>query len=130
MSVYPLRRSFGVKTPEDAILTACPRGKHIIHLSRNWAETLKNALVGSFTELGERCGVTPGRVGQIVRLSGLAPEIIAFLAALEGKKALRGYSEKRIRSIVPLPAQKQIEAFERRFGLKLPSGIDSFDSAL
>ncbi|MDP0491037.1 MAG: hypothetical protein Q7Q71_08320 [Verrucomicrobiota bacterium JB023] len=96
-----------------------PEQKHLIHLSLNWEKALKSGLVGSAAEIGQHCGLTAGRVRQIVRLSGMASEIVGFLAGLEGEKALRGYSEARIRFIVALPRVNQVRAFEEKFGVNL-----------
>ena len=92
----------------------------MIHLSRNWSEALNTGLVDSSSEIAERCGMTPGRVRQIVRLTQIDPRIAEFLLRLEGKRALRGFSESRIRPIVSLPHEEQFHKFEERFRLRLP----------
>ena len=102
-------------------MTECPRDRHLIHLSQNWSEALKLGLVESSTEIAEQCGLTSGRVRQIVRLSAIDPRITEFLASLKGKAALRGFSETRIRFIVAMPREEQMSKFEEAFGIRLPS---------
>ncbi|MFD2257679.1 hypothetical protein ACFSSA_13430 [Luteolibacter algae] len=102
-------------------MKSCPKNRHLIHLSQNWSEALKTGLVGSSSEIAEQCGLTSGRVRQIVRLSGIDPRIAGFLTSLKGKAALKGFSETRIRFIVSLPDEKQVSRFEEEFGVRLPS---------
>ena len=101
-------------------MTECPQERHLIHLSQNWSKALELGLVESSTELAERCELSSGRVRQIVRLSGLHPRIGRFLASLEGKRAIKGYSENRIRFIVATPQEEQVKQFEQSFGVELP----------
>ena len=119
-SVYPLRQSWANTPTGTPLMKSCPAGKHIIHLGRNWSDALKTGLVGSSTEIANLCGLTSGRVRQIVRLAGIDQGIVEFLAELDGRTALKGYSEKRIRFIAALPHAEQMERFEREFGVRLP----------
>jgi hypothetical protein len=119
--VHPLGQSWSAPAPELNLMNSCPKGKHLIHLSQNWSEALRTGLVGSSTEIAEQCGLTSGRVRQIVRLSAIDPKIAEFLASLEGKAALRGFSETRIRFIVAMPREEQMSKFEEAFGIRLPS---------
>ena len=41
-------------------MKSCPEEKHIIHLSQNWDEPLKQGLVGSRTEIGAKVGLSDG----------------------------------------------------------------------
>ena len=118
-SVYPLHRSWAVPASNASLMRICPDGRHIVHLSQNWAKALYSGLVGSSADIAKQVGLTPGRVRQILWLAGLEPGIRDFLASLEGRRALRRYSEKRIRAILGLSGLEQIEAFEDRFGVKL-----------
>lgn len=118
-SVYPLRRSWAVPASDTLLMKSCPNGRHIVHLSQNWAEALNTGLVGSSGDIAKQVGLTPGRVRQILWLAALEPEIRGFLASLEGRRAITGYSEKRIRPILALSGSEQIEAFEDRFGVRL-----------
>ena len=118
-SAYPLGRSWAIPASDTPLMKSCPDGRHIVHLSQNWAEALNSGLVGSSADIAKQVGLTPGRVRQILWLAALEPEIRGFLASLEGRRALRGYSEKRIRPIVALSGLEQIEAFENRFEIKL-----------
>ncbi|MBB5350670.1 hypothetical protein HNR46_000898 [Haloferula luteola] len=115
---HPIRRKWRDDPPAMELLLACPPGKHLIHLSQNWSQALQSGLVASSTEIAEKCGVTSGRVRQIVRLSGLAQEITEFLSGLNGQKALRGFSESRIRSLVGLPPDMQVQRFEKEFQIR------------
>jgi site-specific DNA recombinase len=112
---HPIRRKWRDEPPAMELLLACPPGKHLIHLSQNWRQALETGLVASSTEIAEKCGLTSGRVRQIVRLSGLDPTITEFLAALNGKKALRGFSEPSVRRLVGLPREMQVHRFEKEF---------------
>lgn len=119
--VHPLGERWSAPSPEFHLMTECPRDRHLIHLSQNWSEALKLGLVESSTEIAEQCGLTSGRVRQIVRLSAIDPRITEFLASLKGKAALRGFSETRIRFIVAMPREEQMSKFEEAFGIRLPS---------
>ena len=123
-SVYPLCKSWAVPATDTSLMKSCPKGKHIIHLSQNWTQALETGLVGSSADIAKQVGLTPGRVRQILWLATLEPGIADFLASLEGKRALRGLSEKRIRPICSLPYAEQIAEFEGRFGVR----FDSFGS--
>lgn len=118
--VHPLGERLSAPSPEFYLMTECPPERHLIHLSQNWSKALELGLVESSTELAERCGLSSGRVRQIVRLSGLHPRIGRFLASLEGKAAIKGYSENRIRFIVAMPREEQVKQFEQSFGVELP----------
>ena len=108
-------RALGAAEP-----SSCPPGRHLIHLAQNWQNALKTGLVGGSSEIAEQCGLSPRRVRQIVQLAQVAPPIAEFLAKLEGRKALRGLSEARIRSILALDQMEQIRQFEARIRVRLP----------
>jgi hypothetical protein len=93
----------------------CPEDRHIIILSQNWEKALKQGLVGSCTEIGERFGLSGGRVRQIVRLSKVHPKIVGVLAGVRGKENLRRFSERRLRTVISLPQSQQLERFEEEF---------------
>jgi len=76
--VYPVRSSWGNPPEQSSILDGCPAGKHIIHLSLNWAKALESGFVGSCAEIGARVGLTDGRVRQVVRLASLHPKSFDF----------------------------------------------------
>ncbi|MDA7868096.1 hypothetical protein N9A62_03780, partial [Akkermansiaceae bacterium] len=73
----------------------------------------------SSSDIATLAGLTSGRVRQILWLSKLELKIINFLVNLNGKKDLGRFSEKRIRPILELSGEEQIEAFESKFGIKL-----------
>lgn len=120
-SVHPIRKKW-VEIPEQIeLLLKCPEGKHPIHLSENWSNAVKQGFVASSTEISEKTGLSSGRVRQIIRLSNLPPEIVSYLKSVSSVKALKKYSEKRLRSIVSMPPEKKLECFENEFDVKIGS---------
>jgi len=118
-TVYPLKQACPVPESRTSLLKVCPKDRHLIHLSLNWSEALTSGSLSSASEIAECCDLSSGRVRQILRLSGIHPEIAEFLMRLRGRKALRGFSEKRIRFILLMPRMEQIECFEWNFNVKL-----------
>ena len=118
-SVFPLRRSWGNSPPNTFLMETCPDDRHIILLSRNWANALKQGLVVSCDEIGARFGLSGGRVRQIVRLSKLHPTITTFLAGLRGKENLKHFSEHRLRDVIALPRDQQVKRFQEGFSGKI-----------
>lgn len=52
--------------------------------------------MGSATEIFELSGLSSGKVLQIIRMSNMRPEIVSHLKGLNGKKALRRYSQRTV----------------------------------
>ena len=102
-------------------MDSCPEGNHIIHLALSWRNAMEVGLVGSCAEIGQRVGLSDGRVRQIVRLANLHPKIVVFLQALKSKAALNAFPERRLRTISPLPLGQQVNAFQAQFGAEMGS---------
>ena len=73
------------------------------------------------TEIGDRLGLSDGRVRQIVRLSKMHSRIIDFLSSLHGEENLKRFSEHRLRSAISVPKDQQLERFQKAFGLEISS---------
>ena len=121
LGVHPVRQTWGGYTERTSLMESCPEEKHIIHLALNWRGALKAGLVDSCTEIGQRVGLSDGRVRQIVRQANLHSEIVAFLQSLRGKPAVRAFSEHRLRTILPMPLGQQVNAFRLQFGANMGS---------
>ena len=86
------------------------RKKHPLSLALQWRELLDSDPVLTTREIAIDQGITPSRVRQILRLSTLAPEIIEALSSMSGA-GFTTFGEARLRSLVPLPRDQQIERF-------------------
>ena len=118
-TVHPIRKKWGEIPEQTEILLKYPEGKHLIHLSENWSNAVKKGFVASSTEIAEKTGLSSGRVRQIIRLSNLPPEIVAHLKSLQGSKALSGFSENKLRRIIPMKSEDRLKYFESAFGVKI-----------
>ena len=108
-------------TQDTILMKSCPDDQHIIHLAMNWAEALKQGLVGSCAEIGDRLELSDGRVRQIVRLSKMHPRIVDFLSSLCGEGNLKRFSDRRLRSVISVPKDQQLERFQIAFAAKIGS---------
>ena len=59
-SVHPIRKYWVKFLSQIKLLRECPDGQHLIHLSENWSNALKQGLVGSSTEIAEKTGLFLG----------------------------------------------------------------------
>ena len=122
-AVYPVKMAWPTGPDKLVLLRACEEGKHIIHLALNWAEALRSGLVSSCAEIGDRVGLSNGRVRQIVRLARLNPEIGLRLRALDRSDSLVWVSENRLRRLIPLPWEDQLRQFEEWIHRQNASGF-------
>ncbi len=113
--VHPVRQNLEYYNEDTFIMESRPKEKHVIHLALNWREALKAGLVGSCAEIGQRVGLSDGRVRQIVRMADLHPEIVAFLQSLRSESELKAFPERRLRSLSPFPMDRQLDAFRTKF---------------
>lgn len=86
------------------------RNSHPLHLALQWRELLQSNTVLTTRDIAIDQGMTPSRVRQILRLSTLAPEIRDALGSMSGER-LATLGEARLRRLVPLPWDEQIEGF-------------------
>ena len=116
---HPIHGEWGLSSQNTRLMISCPKGKHIIHLSRNWAQVLKENPAYTTRDIAENVGVSPSRVRQIVRLANMDGKIVNFLMKLRGKPTVRGFSENRLRKIVPLNPKEQTEIFRKEYQVDL-----------
>ena len=83
---------------------------HPIRLSAHWRDLLKTQESLSPLDIADSQGITCSRVRQILRLEKLAPEIRNTLLEMDDEK-LRGFGEKRLRSLIPLKKREQARRF-------------------
>ena len=119
LAVHPLRHRWGDAPENTFLMDSCPEEKHIIHLALNWREALKAGLVCSCAEIGQRVGLSGGRIRQIVRLANLHPDIVFFLKSLRSEANLKAFSEHRLRTIFLLPQVQQLDTFRLQFGAEI-----------
>ncbi|MCH1505275.1 MAG: hypothetical protein L7V86_16955 [Verrucomicrobiales bacterium] len=86
------------------------RKSHPLNLALEWREVLDSNPVLTTREIADDQGITPSRVRQILRLSTLAPVIIDELTSMNATR-LAHFGEARLRKLVPLPTEDQIERF-------------------
>jgi hypothetical protein len=75
---------------------------HPIHSAREFQKLLDEEVVNNRSELAKRYGISRARVTQLMNLLDLAPEIQEYLLQLQDRKSVRGYSERRLRTLVQL----------------------------
>ena len=101
------------------LLTECPKGRHLVHLSENWSNALKKGLYGSSTDIAEQVGVTSSHVRKIIRLKNLPLEVFDFLMGLNDPRAVKKYSQRRLSSIAASSSADQVKLFEDAFSVKI-----------
>lgn len=85
-------------------------GVHPFRRAIIWRRVLDQNPAMTTRFIAEHQGITPGRVRQILRLAGLAPKIIEWMAAADNE-TLSYFGEARLRSLVPLSPTMQIKQF-------------------
>lgn len=101
------------------LLTESPKGRHLVHLSENWSNALKQGLVGSSTDIAEQVGLTSGQVRKIIRLKNLPLEVFDYLMGLDDPRAAKKYSHRRLSSIAATRDADQVKLFEDAFSVKI-----------
>lgn len=72
---------------------------HPIHLALEFQKLLDEELVNSRSEIAKRYGMSRARVIQVMHLLALPVGIQEYLLSLDSKKAVRRFSERRLRPI-------------------------------
>jgi biotin operon repressor len=70
---------------------------------------LESGKVASRAELARNLGISRARVAQVLRLLRLDPEVLESVVALGDPLPSPVITERRLRSLVDLPANKQIQ---------------------
>jgi len=78
---------------------------HPIHIAIEFQNLLQKELVNNRSELAKRYGMSRARVTQLMNLLELAPEIQEHLLQLEGRKSIRKFSERRLRTLSQLQSK-------------------------
>ena len=100
-------------------MTGCPKGRHLVHLSENWSNALKQGLVGSSTDIAEQVGMTSGHVRKIIRLKNLPLEVFDYLKGLDDPRNVKKYSQRRLNPIAATRDADQVKLFEDLFSVKI-----------
>jgi hypothetical protein len=118
-SVHPIRKEWVEMPDQCELLTECPEGRHLVHLSENWSNALKQGLVGSSTDIAEQVGLTSGQVRKIIRLKNLPLEVFDYLKGLDDPRAAKKYSHRRLSPIAAARDTDQLKLFEDAFSVKI-----------
>ena len=65
----------------------------------------------SAKNIAENEGIKRPRIDQILRLTGLNPDVLESLKSMPSKRLNKDFSEPKLRKLVPLPHQEQSEVF-------------------
>ncbi len=86
--------------------------------ANKYADILRNdPFVKSQADLAREMGVSRVRITQVMNLLKLAPEVQEQLLRLEDEKAVRFFSERRLRPLIQLEDPKrQIREFQKMLG--------------
>lgn len=86
-----------------------------LHEARRYAGILKSDLVvKTQADLAREMGVSRVRITQVMNLLRLAPEVQERLLGLEDPKAVRFFSEHRLRPLIPIAdPRRQLREFQK-----------------
>lgn len=85
--------------------------------ARRYENLFKDPLVKTQSDIAREMGITRARVSQIMALLKLAPEIQRELFEFQGQKAIRFFSERRLRPLLNIKEpSKQIQEFNKLKG--------------
>ena len=104
---------------QGELMCECPKGRHLVHLSENWSNALKQGLVGSSTDIAEQVGMTSGHVRKIIRLKNLPLEVFDYLKGLNDPRSVKKYSQRRLNPIAAAIGTDQRKSFEQAFSIKI-----------
>lgn len=82
--------------------------------ARHYESLFKDPLIQTQSDIAREMGITRARVSQIMALLKLAPEIQRELLTLQDQKAIRFFSERRLRPLLNIKEpSKQIQKFNK-----------------
>jgi hypothetical protein len=83
-----------------------------IYVAREWRTSLDNGEYASPVALARGLRISRARVTQIMNLLKLSPEVIEVISSLGDPLRTPGVSEKRLRPLLRLTAEKQTEQIQ------------------
>ena len=86
-----------------------PRLVGLLRSAEEWQGLLDRREVANRTELAERAGVSVRRVGQILALLKLHPDIRDAIANLAPGTSAKFVSERKLRELTSLPPDRQLD---------------------
>jgi len=82
--------------------------------AKRYQKILDDPFINSLANVAKELGITRARVSQIMALLKLAPEIQKELLNLQDQKAIRYFSERRLRLLLNIKeSSKQIQGFRK-----------------
>jgi ParB-like chromosome segregation protein Spo0J len=86
--------------------------------ARRYENLLKYPFIKTQSDIAREMGISRARVSQIMALLKLAPEIQRELLALQEQRAIRFFSERRLRPLLNIKEPlKQIQEFNKMKGI-------------
>jgi hypothetical protein len=86
-----------------------PRLVRLLRSAEKWQGLLDRREVANRTELAALAGVSVRRVGQILALLKLHPEVRTAIAALPPGTSAKFASERKLRELTSLPPNRQLD---------------------
>lgn len=85
--------------------------------AKRYERLLSDPFINSQADVARELGITRARVSQIMGLLKLPEEIQRVLLGLNDQRAIRFFSERRLRSLLMMPGQgRQVWEFNRMLG--------------
>lgn len=105
------KRFIGIGSPpvKPPKAYGCP-----IHEARRYERLLSDPFINSQADVARELGITRARVSQIMGLLKLPDEILRALLGLTDHRAIRYFSERRLRPLLGIPEPlRQVEEFNK-----------------
>lgn len=88
-----------------------------LHEAKRYERLLSDPFIDSQADVARELGITRARVSQIMGLLKLPEEIQRTLSGLKDQRAIRYFSERRLRPLLGIPEPvRQVEEFNRMIG--------------